>query len=124
MIAFATVQIGVDPGGVGALNILGDLVGAGPVAALFVLYQTELTAWVTGRSPGMTGEALDDRITAAIMEGIVVHALLFVVYLAAAWSTRTRASRQGSSGCAPTCSKRPSGAPAASSNSARRWRTK
>jgi uncharacterized membrane protein len=60
------------------------------VAALFLLYQAELAAWVAGRSPGMTGEALDDRIAAAIIEGIVVHALLFVVYLAAAWSTRTR----------------------------------
>ena len=61
------------------------------VASLFVTNQDELTQSMMAAAPTATAEQLDDRIFAAVASGIVVHAILTIVYLAAAIALRTRA---------------------------------
>jgi len=58
------------------------------VAALFVLNQAELTGSITRLYPSATAAELDNRMAAATTEGILVHVMLAVVYLASAWTLR------------------------------------
>jgi hypothetical protein len=62
------------------------------VASLFVIAQAELTASISATSPSATPGELDDRVFAAMASGIVVHAILTVVYIAAASALRTKAN--------------------------------
>ena len=62
------------------------------IASLFVIYQDEITASITAASATATAEQLDDRISAALASGMVVHAILTIVYIAAAIALRTQAN--------------------------------
>src|SRR5262245_45241891 len=58
------------------------------VASLFVLNQPELARAIAGAYPTATAAERAGRLLAATMEGILVHVMLTVVYLAAAWTLR------------------------------------
>ena len=62
------------------------------IASLFVIYQHEITASITAASATATAEQLGDRISAALASGMVVHAILTIVYIAAAIALRTQAN--------------------------------
>jgi len=60
------------------------------VASLFVTNQEELSATLAAAATSPAATDLEDRLVAAMASGIVVHAILTLVYLAAAMALRTR----------------------------------
>jgi hypothetical protein len=62
------------------------------VASLFVTNQEELTATLAAAATSPAATDLNDRLVAAVVSGIAVHAMLTLVYLAGAIALRTQAN--------------------------------
>jgi hypothetical protein len=62
------------------------------VASLFLTGQDEIVRSLATAMPGAPPGQLDDRFFATVAEGILVHAMLTVVYLAGAWVVRKPAA--------------------------------
>jgi hypothetical protein len=63
-----------------------------PVGGLFVSNQGELAAAIAAAYPQASPAEIGDRTAVAIAEGIGVHAITAIVYLASAWTLRTQGS--------------------------------